>query len=172
MTTNANDDGPPEVENPFRGGETRERVYDAILATREPATMEEIAQRADCSLSAARKHLRFYAEEIGIALVHEGRPRRYERNERFLRLQRVDELAREYSVEQLQARVVELSEQIAAYREQFGAESPTDVDALAVEGDIEQVYVELGEWATAIEERRLAEQARQEAAGQAEASHS
>nr|WP_201292884.1 helix-turn-helix transcriptional regulator [Halobacterium bonnevillei] len=75
MSGDARRDGPPSFDRPFEGGDTKQRVYGAILHAREPMTAAEIAERADCSEESARTHLAFYAD-LGIVIHHDGRPAR------------------------------------------------------------------------------------------------
>ena len=81
----------------------------------------------------------------------------------------MNELARENSVDELQTRVSELTDKIKRYRDEYGADSPADVDVLEFDAaEVDEVYVDLGDWATAIEERRLHERARRKAAKERE----
>ena len=171
MTDEAHRDGPPPFERPFEGEDTKSRVYGAVLHAREPMSASEIAERADCSDESARTHLSFYAD-LGIVVRHEGRPVRYERNDDYFEWRRVSELAREHTVDELQVRVSELTDRIEGYRDEYDADSPGDVDALAFDATrIDDVYADLGDWATAVEERRLHERARRKAAGSTVSSH-
>lgn len=171
MTGDTRRDGPPPFERPFEGEDTKQRVYGAVLHARDPMTAAEIAERADCSEESARTHLSFYAD-LGIVVRHEGRPVRYERNDDYFEWRRVNELARENTVEELQARVSELTKRIEAYRDEYGAETPAAVDVLTFDvGRVDDVYADLGEWVTVIEERRLHERARRKVAGQPAPSH-
>jgi len=172
MGDTARRDGPPPFDRPFEGEDTKQRVYGAVLHAREPMTAAEIAERADCSEESARTHLSFYTD-LGIVIRHEGRPVRYERNDDYFEWRRVNELAQEHTVEELQRRVSELTDRIEVYRDDYGADSPAEVDVLEFDAErVDDVYVELGDWATAIEERRLHERARQKAAGSTAPSHS
>ncbi|MCU4750893.1 transcriptional regulator [Halobacteria archaeon AArc-curdl1] len=171
MADEARRDGPPPFDRPFEGEDTKQRVYGAVLHAREPMTAAEIAERADCSDESARTHLSFYAD-LGIVVRHEGRPVRYERNDDYFEWRRVNELARENSLDELQTRVSELTNKIERYRDEYGADSPADVDVLESDAEgVDEVYVDLGDWATAIEERRLHERARRKAAGSTAPSH-
>ena len=171
MTDDTHSDGPPPFDSPFEGEDTKQRVYGAVLHAREPTTAATIAERADCSTESARTHLSFYAD-LGIVIRHEGRPVRYERNDDYFEWRRVNELARENTVEELQARVSELTERLEGYRDEYGVESPAAVNVLEFDAErVDDVYVALGEWATAIEERRLHERARRKAVGQTAPSH-
>ncbi|SEP18042.1 hypothetical protein SAMN05216388_10416 [Halorientalis persicus] len=165
-------DGPPPFDRPFEGEDTKQRVYGAVLHAREPMTAAAIAEEAGCSEESARTHLSFYAD-LGIVIHHEGRPARYERNDDYFEWRRVNELAQNHTVEELQTRVSELTDQIDSYREEYDADTPAAVDVLAYPAaDVDAVYADLGEWATAMEERHLHERARRKAAGSATPSHS
>jgi len=171
MSDDARRHGPPPFDRPFEDADTKQRVYGAVLHAREPMTAAEIAERADCSEESARTHLSFYAD-LGIVIHHDGRPARYERNNDYFEWRRMNELANDHSVEELQARVSDLTDQIEAYREEYDADSPADVDVLEYGAEhVDDVYADLGDWATAIEERRLHERARQKATSSTAPSH-
>ena len=172
MTDEIHRDGPPTFDRPFDGEDTKQRVYGAVLHARDPMTAAELAERADCSTESARTHLSFYAD-LGIVIKHEGRPVRYERNDDYFEWRRVNELARENTVDELQTRVSELTDRIEDYRNEYDADSPAEIDVLEFDPErIDDVYVELGQWATTIEERALHERARRKAAGSTAPSHS
>jgi DNA-binding transcriptional regulator GbsR (MarR family) len=172
MSDEIHRDGPPPFDRPFDGEDTKQRVYGAILHARDPITAAELAERADCSTESARMHLSFYAD-LGIVIKHEGRPVRYERNDDYFEWRRVNELARENTVDELQTRVSELTARLEDYRDEYGANSPAEIDVLEFDPErIDDVYVDLSDWATAIEERALYERARRKAAGSTAPSHS
>jgi len=172
MADDAHRDGPPPFDRPFENEDTKQRVYGAVLHAREPVTVAEIADQADCSAESARTHLSFYAD-LGIVVRHEGRPVRYERNDDYFEWRRVNELARGNTVDELQGRVSALTDRIEEYRDEYGADSPAEADVLEFDPErIDDVYVDLGDWATAIEERRLHERARRKAADPTAPSHS
>lgn len=158
------DDAPPSFERPFEGEDAEHRVYGAVLHAREPTTVREIAELADCSDEAARSHLSFYAE-LRIVIRHEGRPVRYERNEEYFKWRQATRLAEENTVDELQARVSELTTRIEEYRVRYDADSPAAVDVLEFStAQIDDVYTDLSDWTTALEERQLYERARKKAA--------
>lgn len=172
MTNTIRHDGPPPFDRPFEDEDTKQRIYGAVLHAREPMTAAEIADRADCSEESARTHLSFYVD-LGIVVPHEGRPTRYERNDDYFEWRRVNKLARENTIDELQARVSVLTDRVEAYRDEYDADSPADVDVLEFDAKhVDDVYVELGDWATALEERRLHERARRKAASSTAPSHS
>ena len=171
MSGDARRDGPPPFNRPFEGEDTKQRVYGAVLHARDPMTAAEVAERADCSEESARTHLSFYAD-LGIVIHHDGRPARYERNDDYFEWRRVNALANVHPVEELQARVSDLTDQIEAYREEYDADSPGGVDVLEYDAErVDDVYADLGDWATALEERRLHERARQKATSSTAPSH-
>jgi len=172
MRNDSRRNGPPPFERPFGGEDTKQRVYGAVLHAREPMTATEIAEQAGCSAESARTHLSFYTD-LGIVIQHGGRPARYERNDDYFEWRRVNELAQANSIEELQTRVSALTGQIEDYRDQYGSDSPAEVDVLKFDAKrVDDVYVELADWATAIEERRLHERARRKVAGSTVSSHS
>lgn len=113
---------------------------------------------------------------MGIVTQHEGRPTTYERNDSYFEWRRVNNLAADHSSEELQARVRELTERIHEYEQRYGAENPGDVDAVAAAesdeyGTIDDVYGDLGDWATARNERQVYERARQQHTGAGDREH-
>lgn len=171
MTNDVPPDGPPPFDRPFENEDTKQRVYGAVLHAREPMTAAQIAEQADCSEESARTHLSFYAA-LGIVILHEGRPVRYERNDDYFEWRRLNEVAREHTIEELQARVSELTEQIEEYRDEYGVDSPAELNVLEFDPErVDDVYVDLSDWATIIEERRLHERARRKVADQTASSH-
>ena len=172
MTDDGHSDGPPPFDRPFEGDDPKKRVCGVVLHARDPMTASEIAERADCSEESARTHLSFYAD-LGIVIRHDGRTVRYERHDDYFEWRRVNRLSQENTVDELQVRVAELTDQIKQYREKFGGvDSPADVNVLEFDAeDIDDVYVELGNWATVIEDRLLHERARRKAAGYTASPH-
>lgn len=66
------------------GTDTFGRVYHAVLGLRSPTPYADVAELADCSPNAAKKHLDRLAK-IGVARANrEARPATYERNEGYL----------------------------------------------------------------------------------------
>ncbi|QKY18904.1 sugar-specific transcriptional regulator TrmB [Halolamina sp. CBA1230] len=159
-------DGPPPFDEPFTGDDVEQRVYGTILQTREPTAASAIADAADCDPKTARKYLEWF-DDLGIVTRHDGRPVTYERNDSYFEWRRINQLAAEYTVEELQARVRELTTRIDEYEATYDARSPAAVDAVAAaeERPIDDVYEDLADWATAREERERYERARQQHAG-------
>lgn len=161
-------DGPPSFEDAFRGDDVEQRIYGTVLQTREPTTASTIAERAECDPKTSRKYLRWFAD-LGIVTRHDGRPTTYERNDSYFEWRRIDRLAAEHSLEELQKRVRELTTRISDYEERYDAATPADVDAVTAadasdERTIDEIYSDLGDWTTAREERERYERARQQRA--------
>ena len=159
-------DGPPPFEDIFASDDVEQRVYDAILRAREPTSVEAIADAADCDPESTQEHLTWFAE-LRIVTRHDGDPVTYERNDACFDWRRVNELAATRSGAELRDRVRELTTRIAEYEARYDAASPAAVDAIAVaeasDQSIDQVYVDLGDWATAQERRDLCERALRQA---------
>jgi len=166
--SDASSEGPPAFDDAFRGDDIEQRIYGTVLQTREPTTARAIAEQVDCDPKTARKYLAWFAD-LGIVMRHEGQPVTYERNDAYFEWRRVNQLTAEHSVEELQQRVQDLTARITAYEETYEAPTPGDVDAVVVaeasdEQIIDDVYSDLGDWATARQERDYYERARQQRA--------
>jgi predicted transcriptional regulator len=162
-------DGPPPFEDAFTSDDVEQRIYGTVLQTREPTTASTIADTADCDPKTARKYLNWF-EELGIVTRYEGHPATYERNDEYFEWRRINQLATDHSVEELQNRVRELTAKIADYEDAYDAVSPAAVDAVVAaeaneERTIDDVYSDLASWATAREERERYERARQQRVG-------
>ncbi|TQQ78360.1 sugar-specific transcriptional regulator TrmB [Halonotius terrestris] len=162
-------DGPPPFEDAFASDDVEQRIYGTILQTREPTAASAIADSADCDPKTARKYLGWF-DDLGIVTRHDGHPATYERNDAYFEWRRINQLAADHSVEDLQNRVRELTTRITEYEETYDAASPAAVDAVAAaegsdERTIDNVYSDLGDWATAREERDRYERARQQRTG-------
>lgn len=162
-------DGPPAFEDAFDGDDVEQRIYGTVLQTREPTTASTIADAADCDPKTARKYLSWF-DDLGVVTRHDGHPATYERNDAYFEWRRIDQLATDHSVEELQNRVRELTTRVTEYEETYDATSPAAVDAVSVaeasdERTIDEVYSDLADWTTAREERDRYERARQRRAG-------
>jgi DNA-binding transcriptional ArsR family regulator len=145
-----------------RGADTFDRVYAAVLGVASPTPYTEIADVANCSPNAAKKHLDRLAEMGIVDADRESRPARYERNEGYLEWQDASRIARELSVEEIIDRVRTLEAERDAFEERFGETDPTavsvfDRDAAA---DHERMAA-VSEWSGIDRAIRLYELARQ-----------
>lgn len=136
----------------WTGGRTTfQRVYDVLLGTQTFQTAENVADRADCSETAARDALEQLAE-MGVAERRDGRPAGYRRNESYLTWKRVETLAREHAVEELRERVDELIREDEAFQEEYGVPDPDAVSTADVAVDdhesLHERWDDLTEWRT------------------------
>ena len=168
MSDIASTDGPPAFDDPFSGDDVEQRIYGTILQIRDPTTASAIAEQVECDPKTARKYLRWFAD-LGIVTRHNGHPTTYERNDAYFQWRRINQLAADHSVEELQAHVRELTTRISDYEDAYDAATPAAVDAVAMaeasdERTIDAVYSDLADWATAREARERYERARQQRA--------
>lgn len=125
---------------------TDERVYRVALTLHEPSTVLDIAERADCSKNAARRHLNRLTDIGVLARVTED-PATYRRNEAYFEWRRVNRLSN-LSDEEYSERLGELLVEDEAYKEKYGVEAPGDLDPLEFGefGDSEKVWLDLSNW--------------------------
>jgi hypothetical protein len=145
------------------GSDTFGRVYDVVLGLTSPTAYTDIAELADCSPNAAKKHLDRLAA-MGIARGNpESRPATYERNEGYLEWQDANRIAADLSVEEIIDRVADLEEQRSEYEDRFGTTDPDTVSVFE-KADHETIHKRMNavsEWKGVIRDLRLYELARQ-----------
>lgn len=145
------------------GTDTFGRVYEVALGVTSPTPHTEIAELADCSPNAAKKHLDRLSK-MGIVRVNtDSRPPQYERNEGYLEWQDASRIADELTVDEIIDRVQALEEQHAEFQEQFGVANPTDV-AVFDQGDHQTIHEQMAavsDWQGVLRDIRLYELARQ-----------
>ncbi|WP_058365217.1 winged helix-turn-helix domain-containing protein [Haloparvum sedimenti] len=139
------------------------RVYDVILGVTSPTAYTDIAEIADCSPNAAKKHLDRLAEMGVVRADRDRRPAAYERNEGFLEWQDANRIADDLSVEEILDRVADLEERRSEYEERFGTADPNDVSVFGAEdhGTVHDRMTAVSEWKGVIRDLRLYELARQ-----------
>ncbi|MDS0301185.1 winged helix-turn-helix domain-containing protein [Halogeometricum sp. S1BR25-6] len=145
------------------GTDTFGRVYDVVLGITSPTAYTEIAELADCSPNAAKKHLDRLSE-MGIAQAErDSRPATYERNEGYLEWQDASRIAAELSVKEIIDRVEALEEQQGQYETQFETTDPATVDVFdhADHDTVHERMTAISEWQGVIRDIRLYELARQ-----------
>lgn len=157
------DDGPPAFDPVFEEPSAEERVYSVVLQTREPAPVSELAERADCDRSTARKYLDWFAELSIVTKYDAQQPVTYERNEAYFEWRRINELAQQYTLDELGDRVAAIRDRIQTYQETYDATTPEAVDSLSIadEDTIDEVWTDLTDWTTKREELRRHDRARQ-----------
>lgn len=145
------------------GKSTRDRVYETAIQLYEPTTAEDVARRSNCSTGAARNHLEWFVDR-GIVDVFDGRPKRYVRNQAYFDWKRADELRRDHTDAEFQKMLEELDAQEREFRDRYGVEHPTEIDATAFAdfGELHAVWEDIGDWKTIRRRVRLLERARKE----------
>lgn len=125
-----------------------ERVYRVALQLYDPARIAEVAERASCAPDTARRHLQRLAE-LGVIKRVTDDPAAYQRNESYFEWRKRQRLAT-CSMQELQDRLETLTARERTFREQYGADAPADVDALAhADHDtLDEVWLDLSEWRT------------------------
>ena len=152
MSDTNDERGPPlsdistELEDQLRNAPADERVYRTALELTAPTRVTEIADRADCSPNAARRHLKRLAE-IGLLTRVTENPATFERNEAYFEWRRLNRLA-ELSEREYESRLRELLAENESYKDTYDTEKPDDVDPLeyAQYGDPEQVWLDISNW--------------------------
>jgi DNA-binding transcriptional ArsR family regulator len=130
-----------------------ERVHETLRTTTQPATAAELAERARVSEPTARKHAEALVDTGHAERVPDGRATRYRRSPSAVVLDRVEELRRDHSVDELVDAVDRLSGRVREYREETGVESPAALAETLDTGD-EDGWGLLSRWRTT--ERNLA----------------
>ena len=139
------------------------RVYDVLVGITEPTSYREIADIADCSPNAAKKHLDRIAE-MGIARANrQSRPAQYERNDGYFEWQDANRLAEELTIEEIIDRVRELENRQEQFEQRFGATDPTAVSVFEHDdhNTIHERMDAISEWQSIEHDIRLYELARQ-----------
>lgn len=139
------------------------RVYDVVLGITEPTPYTEIADVADCSPNAAKKHVERLVE-MGIARAdRESRPARYERNEGYLEWQDASRIAQELSVEAIIERVRRLENRRKEFEERFGTADPSAISVFEQDDhdSIHERMAAISEWQSIDRDIRLYDLARQ-----------
>lgn len=143
---------------------TFQRVYDVLVGTHEPAPAKSYAEWADCSVNGARDALSQLVD-MGVAERTDTRPATYKRNPSYFTWKRVETLAREYSVSELQQKVDELIDEDDALQAKYGVPDPDAVvvDESATHEEIHERWDDLSEWRTIRRDISVLQQAVQRA---------
>lgn len=145
------------------GTDTFGRVYDVVLGVTTPTTYSDVADVANCSPNAAKKHLDRLAEMGIVRADHESRPARYRRNDAYLEWREASRIAGDLSVDEIIERVRDLETQRQTYEERFGTTDPATVSLF--DGDehdaVHDRMVAVSEWQGITRDIRLYELARQ-----------
>jgi predicted transcriptional regulator len=143
----------------------KERVYETALTLRDPTTVTEVAQRAQCASESARKHLLWFAEMGIVERVGDGQPARFRRNNAYFRWKRADDARRSLSPAELTDCLNHLVKRDQEYQDTYDVTDPDQVSAfnIADPGDhdtLETVWTDINDWLTIREDQLILEQAR------------
>lgn len=151
-------DAPPPFDRPFGPSESaRSRVYGAVLHAREPVTALEISERAGCDEDTARELLDAYAS-IGLVSRQVADRVLYSRDQEYLDERQVEALAQQNTISELREGVVDLTRRIEGYQDKYDAAEYENITP-SESDDVDSVYKDLCDWATAEEERELQKRA-------------
>lgn len=156
-------DSPRETPRWQDGTDTFGRVYDVVLGLTSPTTYTRVAELADCSPNAAKKHLDRLAE-MGIARAdRDSRPATYERNDGYLEWQEASRIATDLSLDAIIDRVEALEQRRTEYEAEFGTTDPATVTVFDAEDHdtIHDRMTAVSDWQGVIRDVRLYELARQ-----------
>jgi predicted ArsR family transcriptional regulator len=130
--------------------DTHQRIKDIIVGIRQPAPIAQIAEQAQCSKNAARKHLTELAD-LGVAQKETASQRtRYSRNDEYFRWHQANELAATNSAEELFDRLQTLEVVDEEFQERYGVSTP-DAVPFPKDADHETIHERweaIGEWTT------------------------
>ncbi|RQG94811.1 DUF7342 family protein [Natrarchaeobius chitinivorans] len=145
------------------GTDTFGRIYDVVLGITSPTEYTEIADLADCSPNAAKKHLDRLAEMGIVRADQDRRPATYERNEGYLEWQDASRIATDLPVEKIISRIEDLEAQRTEYEARFETTDPTAVNVFDYDDHetIHERMTAVSEWQGVIRDIRLYELARQ-----------
>jgi predicted transcriptional regulator len=151
---------PPE--DVVRGERTRDDFFDAVLTLERPTTAEEVAERADHGVDAAREYLLWF-ERMGVVTRVTESPATYERNDEYLQWRRVQRLRETYATEELLELLEAETERARSYAEAFDAQTPMAVSISEYADDADRtlaaVWEDVSSWKTARRRIRLLERA-------------
>jgi Fe2+ or Zn2+ uptake regulation protein len=123
-----------------------ERVRSVIRRTYTPQSADEVADRAQTTPTTARKHLQQLTESGFVETV--SKPERtatlYKRSNESLVLEQAHDILREIDTDELVMRITEMQDEIQAYRDELGVDSPEDAALQDVDHDGET----LRDWQT------------------------
>jgi DNA-binding transcriptional ArsR family regulator len=137
-----------------------ERVYEIVSRTYDPASADEIAERAHVSATTARKHLRALDNSGAVTTTADGRTTRYRRSQTAIVTERAESILSELTTEEIATGITDMKQTIREWREEYGVESPEEfareIDVADADSGIGSV---LTEWQTTRRNLALAEAA-------------
>lgn len=135
-----------------------DRVREVLRSTTTPQYAKEIAERARVSEPTARKHLEALAETGFAETVATGRGTRYKRSRQTVAMERISDIHRELSREELTAGIKDLRAQIREYQEEYDASDPDDL-VYQLESDADEGWDAVSAWRAAENDLEVAKAA-------------
>lgn len=122
-----------------------DRVRSVLRQTHKPTAVSEIADWAHVSETTARKHLDRLVDLGAATTTQKDRTTLYERNEEYHIVQRVQELQREHTRQELMKGIQAMKATIREYRENYGVDSLEDL-ALDLDAEEAEPWDAISEW--------------------------
>lgn len=128
-----------------------ERVHEVVRSTATPQYAREIGERARVSEPTARTHLDRLVKTGHAEPVETSQGTRYRRARQTIAMQRIVDLHRELSRDELVSGIRRLRDEIGELQETFDATDPDDLALRIEDGDAEEAWKAVTEWRTLAE---------------------
>ena len=125
-----------------------DRIRDVMRNATEFLTASEVAERAEVSTNTARKNLKRLAEMKRIGTEERGNATLYFRDESREKMERVREISRNYTEEEIEESIRGMTDEIREYREIHGCEEPEDIVVEMDEETDSEVWDVVSDWKT------------------------
>lgn len=123
-----------------------ERVQTVVQSTHQPQYAREIGERARVSEPTTRKHLKRLASSGHAEAVETNQGMQYKRSPQAVAMERINELHRELSREELVGGIKRLRERINDLQERYDAVGPDDLVIQIDDGAEEEAWKAVTEW--------------------------
>lgn len=133
-----------------------ERVQSVVKSTYHPQYAREIGERARVSEPTTRKHLKRLAATGHAEAVETSQGMQYKRSPQAIAIERINELHRELSREELADGIKRLRERINDLQERYDAVGPDDLVLQLEDGTDEDAWKAVTEWRSIEEDLDIA----------------
>lgn len=123
-----------------------ERVQEVIQSTSTPQYASEIGERANVSEPTARTHLQRLVQTGHAEPVETSKGTKYRRSRQLIAMDRIVDLHRELSREELISGIERLRTEIGEFQDRFDAIDPDDLAIQIEDGDAEDAWSAVSEW--------------------------
>lgn len=124
-----------------------ERVESILRRTRDHQSAKNIADRALVSEPTARKHLQTLVTSGHASAEKQGNRTLYRRNPDQHRFERIQQLANDHTMSELESSIREMKHRIRTFEDEYGATSPEEL-APELAPDDEQGWDDVTHWKT------------------------